>query len=118
MRWIIAILVCCAASAQSFEVASVKRVPDNERTYTNISPYGTGTFRAKSVTMMLLIAIAFDIDEKHVIAPNWISSECYDVIAKGSEGVPLNYEQVKPRLRRLLEEGSRSRRTRAARREI
>jgi uncharacterized protein (TIGR03435 family) len=91
--------------AQTFEVASIKESPAGGSGLTSISPYGTGRFTATNATLELLVEIAFGVSPDQIVgAPGWMASERYDLAAKAEGGVILTYEQVKPRLRPLLEQ--------------
>jgi uncharacterized protein (TIGR03435 family) len=92
-----------AQSQPAFEVASVKMTPASNAGYSTFSPYGKGRFTVTKVTLQLLICLAFDVDETQIIdAPGWLTSQNYDVDAKPEEGVNLSYEELKPRLQKLL----------------
>jgi uncharacterized protein (TIGR03435 family) len=88
----------------AFEVASVKVTPPASAGLTNISPYGTGRFTATSITMELLISLAYGVSDSQIVGlPGKIASERYDVTAKAEPGVSLTYEELNPRLQQLLE---------------
>jgi len=90
------------AAQPAFATATVKRHPANNGP-PSISPYGTGHFTATNAPLEFLMELAFAVDQNQIFgAPDWIYSERYDIDAKAEPGVSLTYEQVKPRLERLL----------------
>jgi uncharacterized protein (TIGR03435 family) len=92
------------AKLPAFATASIKpHAPNNGPP--SIGPYGTGHFTAMNAPLELLFEIAFSVDQNQISgAPDWTYTERYDVDGKGAPGVRLTYEQVPPRLQRLLQE--------------
>jgi uncharacterized protein (TIGR03435 family) len=90
------------APPQQFEVASVKiSRADNF----SISPYGTGTFTIRHVPLATLLSLAASINTDRITGgPGWLRTELYDVSAKAEDGVLLTVEEMRPRLRHLLEQ--------------
>ncbi len=104
LPWLI--LAAALARAQpAFEVASVRITPASTAGMFSMSPYGKGRFTATNVSLEFLICLAYDVDDSQITnAPAWVTSQLYDVDAKPEEGVSLSYEEVRPRLQRLLAE--------------
>ena len=68
-----------------------------------MSGYGKGRFAVTNVTLEFLICLAYAVDDSQIAdAPGWLTSQYYDVDAKPEEGVLLSYEEVRPRLQKLL----------------
>jgi len=113
-RGLPAILVAVVATAQTpagsaadrFEVASIKPKNGADRTVYLAAP-SPGTFRAENVWLRFLVQIAWDVRNYQVVGgPGWTGSDRYDINAK-AEG-RLNFNQMKPMLKALLEESLRS----------
>ena len=69
----------------------------------SMSGYGKGRFAVTNVTLEFLICLAYALDDSQIAdAPGWLTSQYYDVDAKPEEGVLLSYEEVRPRLQKLL----------------
>ncbi|MEO6815305.1 MAG: TIGR03435 family protein [Edaphobacter sp.] len=92
-----------AAPTPSFEVASVRQVPEG-RGYFSISPSGDKRFSAENASMKLLVAMAFGINDDQISGKNldWIASKFYDVEAAPAGDVPLSYDQLRIPLQQLL----------------
>ena len=95
------------ASAQKFEVASIKSSRPDAKAPSDISPIGTVSM---NTTVKSLIFMAYQIQEYQIAgAPKWLDSEYYRVDAKPPAG-PLPSEQrermdqTSERLRFLLAE--------------
>ena len=81
----------------------MKLTPPANIGYTSISPYGTGRFSATNVTLELLISLAWEVSDSHIVgAPDWLAAQHYELQAKAEDGVTLTYGLLKPRLRQLL----------------
>jgi uncharacterized protein (TIGR03435 family) len=64
-----------------------------------------GIFKASSVSLELLIRLAYNVDSKQIVhQPNWLKSRFFDVTAKPEPGIVLSREELRPRLRTLLHE--------------
>jgi uncharacterized protein (TIGR03435 family) len=91
-----------AASRPQFEVASVKR--NNSGRQVARFNGGAGRWTATNALVSVLIKIAYRVQDFQIIgAPAWISSERYDIEAKG-EGNLGNNEINAPMLQALIEE--------------
>jgi uncharacterized protein (TIGR03435 family) len=88
----------------AFEAASVRLTPPASLGYTTFSPYGTGRYTATNATLDSLVQIAYGVPYQQISGIEKLGSEHYDLTAKAEDGVLLTYEQLQPRLRRLLEE--------------
>jgi uncharacterized protein (TIGR03435 family) len=90
-------------TAQSFEVASVRQVPEGQG-YFSISPSGDKRFSAQNASMKLLIDMAFGINDDQISGKNldWLNFELYDVEAAPEGDAPLSYEQLRLPLQQLL----------------
>lgn len=99
----IAIWAQSPTTPQSFEVASIRQVPEGQG-YFSISPSGDKRFRAQNASMKLLIDMAFGIDDNQISGKNldWLNSELYDVEAVPAGDSPLSYEQLRLPLQQLL----------------
>lgn len=92
-----------AAPTPSFDVASVRQVPEGQR-LTSLSPSGDKRFRAENASMKLLIEMAFGTNDYQISGKNldWLNSKFYDVEAAPEGDVPLSYEQLRLPLQQLL----------------
>jgi uncharacterized protein (TIGR03435 family) len=90
-----------APESQRFEVASIKRTPDDPPG-NRFSPT-PGRFYAEHVSVRFLIWYAHDIEDFRIVGgPSWIDSEKYDLDARAT-GATL--QQVRgPLLRQLLQD--------------
>lgn len=87
----------------SFEVASVRVVPESRRGFTSISPSRAAMFTAPNVTLAFLVELAFGVGVSQ-ISGKQLGSEEYDVTAKPQGDAGLTYEQLKPLLQQLLQD--------------
>jgi uncharacterized protein (TIGR03435 family) len=84
----------------AFEVASVKVTSAGSF---SMSPYGLNRFSLRSVSLTLLISLAYGVSDDQISGgPGWRNSEYYDVAAKAEDGVMLTYDELRPRLQALL----------------
>ncbi len=101
-------LMVSVAAAQNppvdaFEVASVRRV--TTPTMASISKPGEKVFTARSVSMKVLLLIAFGVENSQIQSKaDWLEDEYYDVSAEAEGERGLSYEELKRPLQRLLEE--------------
>jgi uncharacterized protein (TIGR03435 family) len=83
----------------SFEVASVKPSPADARF--DMRPEPGGRFTARSITIKLLITVAYDAQDYQLSGgPGWIDSEKYDVVALA--GHDVSRDELRMLLRTLL----------------
>jgi len=90
----------------AFDVVSIKpNAANDNRIAIRMAP--GGVFTATGITPKLLIGQAFNVRDHQILnAPGWISSERFDVNAKGPEGMPdrVPPEVLRPMLKALLED--------------
>ncbi len=97
--------VPCVAQQPAFEVATVKPNPQGIASQGQWSQANTGKFTASSVTMTLLLQLAYGIDKSQIAnKPGWCETDLFDVNAKPEEGIKLSREELKPRLQTLLQQ--------------
>ncbi len=89
-----------AAQSPAFEVASIKRNTSTGPSGARLQP--GGRFTGVGVTVVTLIRQAYEMLPDQVInAPEWITSERYDIVAKAPDGVEA-FSAMAPLLRSLL----------------
>lgn len=94
-----------AAPTASFEVASVRMIPEGGGGLFSMSQSGAGLFTMHSTSLPLVIAWAFGVDSDRVLGgPDWINDQEYDISARPEGGVGLTYEQVRPLVQQLLQD--------------
>jgi uncharacterized protein (TIGR03435 family) len=83
----------------SFEVASVK--PNTSRISNALPPSrANGSFSASNVALKSVIANAYEVQIFQVEGgPDWLTSERFDIIARGREGTP---DRLRPAMLRTL----------------
>jgi uncharacterized protein (TIGR03435 family) len=86
-----AVLLIAAASAQSFEVASVKPAAPGQnphRVVVNGGPgsHDPGLFTCQNCSLMLLVTLAYDVKNYQVSGPAWLTGERFDIAAKVPAG--------------------------------
>lgn len=117
-------LVCgaaCAAQEQAkpgdaatggprFEVASVKlmrdrdKLPPDQQLF-SITPSGAPQFRARNISLPLLMTYAFGVDSARISGKlDWLEGTLYEIAAKPEGDARLSYEQLRPLLQQLLQE--------------
>jgi uncharacterized protein (TIGR03435 family) len=87
------------AQAPSFEVASVK---PNKNGISNAIPpsRSNGSYSASNVALKSIIANAYEVRIFQIEgAPDWLTSERFDIIARGREGTP---DGLRPAMLRTL----------------
>jgi uncharacterized protein (TIGR03435 family) len=93
-----------SAQTPSFEVTSVRLSPPGGG-LTSISDWGTPRFTATNATFQLLVEMAFNVSEDHIVgAPSWFESQAYSIDAKVEGDKGLTYEQTMPLLQQLLKD--------------
>jgi uncharacterized protein (TIGR03435 family) len=109
--WVIAGLVLASLSAvrgqsssEAFEVASIRpdRSEDRGSSSQNTSP--GGRFVAINVSPMQLLIRAFGVVAAQIEGPEWLDADGYDVTAKADTPKELSPAELRPVLRKLLEE--------------
>ena len=92
-----------AASQPSFEVATIKPVPNADPGKGYWSLPGIGRFSAHGLSVQYLIQMAYGVEADQIAGkPAWLDSDFYDVEAKPEEGIKLSRDELKPRLQNLL----------------
>ena len=91
-----------ATETASFEVASIK--PNTNRISNALPPsVGNGSYSASNVALKSVIANAYEVRIFQVDGgPDWLTSERFDIVARGREGTPDRQRPVM--LRALLAE--------------
>lgn len=90
----------------AFEVAVLRKSERNPYG-SGRSPYGSGRWSVDSMNLGQLLHYAFDLQRSiHPIVglPDWARSEVFSFAGKAEDGVILNRDTLRPRLRRFLEE--------------
>jgi uncharacterized protein (TIGR03435 family) len=97
-----------AATAQAprptFEIATVKPAPPQADPNTGRwSLPGIGRFTATHVSLVLLLQLAYGVDNSQIAnKPDWLETNLYDIVAKPEDGIQLTRDELKPRLQNLL----------------
>jgi uncharacterized protein (TIGR03435 family) len=106
----VGVLTAQTPEGPKFEVASVRVAPPGMG---NVSPYGQNRWSTGCVPLGALLGIAFDVEiasallggEPSIVGmPSWSKTGCYAVAAKAEDGVLVTREELRPRLKQLLEE--------------
>ena len=97
------------ASQPEFEAVSIHMVDPGTAenpSRSSMSSFPTNLFTMKSTPLTFLIQFAYNIDRQEYISamPGWMESQEYDVSAKVEGDQQLTLEQMRPMLRRLLEQ--------------
>jgi uncharacterized protein (TIGR03435 family) len=98
----LAMLFLRVLTAQSFEVASVKRVPNSDPKANGNPAEREGSIEYRNMHMKVILMIAFDMQDSQIIGPDWLWSERYDIDARPPKGAGT--EQVPAMLQSLLAE--------------
>jgi bla regulator protein blaR1 len=89
------------ATAGAFEVASIKRNRTSDPARARVEP--GGRFTAVNMPLRQIIQQAYGLRAFQILnAPDWTTSQGYDIVAKAPEGVPLGPQAMAPFLRALL----------------
>ena len=99
-----------SAAPEKFEVASVRINPagkvscgDEPRGCARPGAYGGAIYTATNVPLMLLVELAFGVEQDQISGGDKLATDRYDISAKPASGT-LSHERLKPMLRSLLEE--------------
>jgi uncharacterized protein (TIGR03435 family) len=103
MRYFAIALLCVRAlTAQSFEVASVKRIPESNPKANGSPEERNGAIAYRNMHMKVILMRAFDLQDSQIIGPDWLWSERYDIDARLPQGA--TQDQVPAMLQSLLAE--------------
>ena len=92
-------------ASPSFDTAIIRPNPNGDPDHGQWSLPNIGIFKASSVSLELLIRLAYNVDSKQIVnQPAWLKSRLFDVTAKPEAGVALSREELRPRLQALLQE--------------
>src|SRR5215813_12734580 len=93
---VLTIISVIAASAQEFEVASIKPSGSSDpRTLLQVLP--GGGLRASGATLRFLVTLAYQVRSFQVLeGPGWIGSDRFDVIATVDRSRPAGDEPADP----------------------
>lgn len=105
-RWpsVVLLLLLPAAAAigqQAFEAASVK--PNKAGNFNSSFNTRRDNVEAKNVALWDLVVDAFEIKDYQLIAPDWLKSERFDILAKAPQGTGDD-KKLMPLLKTLLNE--------------
>jgi uncharacterized protein (TIGR03435 family) len=88
----------------AFEVTSVRLTPRESIGFTSTSPYGANRYTATNAALHLLVQLAYEVRFEDISGIEKLGSDHYDIAVKAEDGVMLTYQNLKPRLQRLLAE--------------
>jgi uncharacterized protein (TIGR03435 family) len=88
-------------NAAAFEVVSVKPSPSSRGGSIVTVPQGARMTEA-GISLVQLFAFAFGLQQNQISAPDWTSSQAYDIEAKTEGDVSLTRTQMQPLIQRLL----------------
>ena len=90
----------------AFEVASVRPAPpDTDPNTGSWSLPNVGRFTATHVSLEVLLKLAYGINGDQIVnKPGWLETNLYDLVARPEDGIKLSRDELKPRLRNLLQE--------------
>jgi len=92
----------CGASAQTFDVASIRaQTPGTGGFF--VRPPSNGRFTATGATAQLLLMLAFGVQETQIVGgPAWLETAKWNIEAKTDDGAQHNVEDTKRMLQNLL----------------
>ena len=91
-------------SLPAFEVASIRLTPPASLGNTSPGAYGTNRYAVTNAPLYFLVQLAYGVTYQQISGIDKLGSEHYDLNVKAEDGVILTYEQLKPRMQRLLAE--------------
>jgi uncharacterized protein (TIGR03435 family) len=87
-----------------FEVASVKRNTNGDVPPRFLTPE-PGGLRVVNLPLFTILWMAHGVQSYQIVdAPDWTTTEAYDIVAKAPPGTALNIDTFRPMLRTLLAE--------------
>ena len=90
--------------AEKLGVSSVKMNARGLERMLSVSPYGGATYTASNTTLLLLVELAYAVDESQVSGADRLGDETYEISVQPESGGRISYERLKPLLRQLLAE--------------
>lgn len=94
-----------APASLAFDSIIIRPNPNGDPAQGQWSRPGLGRFQASSVSVELLIRLAYNVDANQIVnQPTWLKSRLFDVTAKPEAGVSLSREELRPRLQNLLQQ--------------
>jgi uncharacterized protein (TIGR03435 family) len=90
-------------STERFEVASVRISPPGGTGMTSWNDSDASMFTATNIPLLILIQMAYTVDEKQISGEKLLGTDQYDIAARPDGGI-LTQERLKPMLRSLLTE--------------
>jgi uncharacterized protein (TIGR03435 family) len=100
-----------AAQPLVFEVASVRMVSPHSADdlvegigVFSVCAYPTNHFFVHYAPLRIILSMIFDDTSPHVLGHDWLDSQLYSIDAKVEGDAKLSREEIKPLLRKLLEE--------------
>ena len=92
-----------ASPSAAFDSIVIRPNPNGDPNQGQWSRPGLGRFQATSVSVELLIRLAYNVDARQIAnEPSWLKSDLFDVTAKPEAGVSLSREELRTRLQDLL----------------
>jgi len=110
MMKIAAILIAVGATLaaqqapNAFEVASIRPDQSEDRASSSQGTTPGGRFVATNVSPKLLLIRAFGVVPAQIEGPEWLDADRYDVNAKADTSRELSPDELRPMLRKLLED--------------
>jgi len=89
---------------QAFDVASIRPDQSEDRGASSQNTTPGGRFVTVNVSPMLLLIRAFGVVAAQMEGPEWLNADRYDVTAKADTSKELSPDELRPMLRKLLEE--------------
>src|ERR1700693_3477116 len=96
-----ALLMTSAASlaqeqAEKLGVSSVKMNPRGTGRMLSVSPYGGATYTSSNIRLLLLVQLAFGVDENQVSGADRLGDETYEISVQPESGGRITYQRLKP----------------------
>lgn len=88
----------------AFDVASIRPDQSEDRGSSSQNTSPGGRFVATNVSPMLLLIRAFGVVAARIEGPEWLDADRYDVTAKADTSKELSPDEMRPILRKLLED--------------
>jgi uncharacterized protein (TIGR03435 family) len=88
----------------AFEVASIRPDSSEDRGASSQNTTPGGRFVATDVSPKLLLIRAFGVVPAQIEGPEWLEADRYDVTAKADTSRELSPDEIRPMLRKLMED--------------